>query len=94
MLQVGSKRRRTKHEIEADKQAKLFEEQTIENKLAEYDSLQQKYEQIEQEKQNGDLAASILQQFIDAGYVKQEKDGGFTVPGVSKERKFLPFDRQ
>ena len=50
LLQAGSKRRRTKLEIEADKQAKLFQEQEIENKLAEFDSLQQKYEQIEQEK--------------------------------------------
>lgn len=62
--------------------------------MAELDRIQQKIEQIEQEKQNGDLAASVLQQFIDAGYVKQDKDGGFTVPGVSKERKFIPFEGQ
>ena len=62
--------------------------------MAEFERIQQKYELIEQEKQNGDLAASVLQQFIDAGYVKQDKDGGSTVPGVSKERKFMPFDGQ
>ena len=39
LLQAGSKRRRTKLEIEADKQAKLHEEQQIEIKLAEYDTL-------------------------------------------------------
>ena len=62
--------------------------------MAELDRIQQKIELIEQEKQNGDLAASVLQQFIDAGYVKQDKDGGFTVPSVSKERKFMPFEGQ
>ena len=90
LLQVGSKRRRTKAQIAADKQAKLFEEQQVAAKLADYDSLQQRFDVVEQQRQNGDAAANLLQQFLDAGYVKQDKDGSFMVPGISKERKFEP----
>ena len=40
LLQVGSKRRRTKAQIEEEKQLKLFEEAKVEEKLAEFDVLQ------------------------------------------------------
>lgn len=42
-------------------------------------------------KQEGEAASSLLRQFMDDGYVHQSKDGGFTVPGVSKSRTFHPF---
>ena len=40
LLQVGSKRRRTKAQIEEEKQLKLYEEVKLEEKLADYDDLQ------------------------------------------------------
>ena len=40
LLQVGSKRRRTKAQIEEEKQLKLYEEAKLEEKLADYDDLQ------------------------------------------------------
>ena len=42
LLQAGSKRRRTKAQIEADKQAKQDEEQQTAAKLARIDALQEK----------------------------------------------------
>ena len=61
LLQAGSKRRRTKAQIEADKQAKLYEEQMIANKLANFDLLQDKVDELEQQKQEGQAASSLLQ---------------------------------
>lgn len=46
---------------------------------------------MEADREKGLIAADLVQQFLDAGYVKQSNDGAFTVPGVSKERKFEPF---
>ena len=40
LLQVGSKRRRIKAQIEEEKQLKLYEEAKLEEKLADYDDLQ------------------------------------------------------
>ena len=60
MLQVGSKRRRTKKQIELDKQAKLHEEQQLQQRLDEYDLLKQKCLEMEQEKKQGEMAASLL----------------------------------
>ena len=60
MLQLGSKRSRTKKQIELDKQAKLHEEQLLQQKLDEYDLLQLKCQEMEQEKKQGEMAASLL----------------------------------
>ena len=61
LLQIGSKRRRTKAQIEEEKQLKLYQEAQIEEKLASFDDLQQKCDMLEQAKANGDAAASILE---------------------------------
>ena len=42
MLQAGSKRRRTKKEIENQKETQLLKEQHIAAKLAQYDALKEK----------------------------------------------------
>ena len=46
---------------------------------------------MEQDKQNGDAAANLLQQFVETGFVRQDEDGGFVLPGLSEEKKFRPF---
>ena len=82
MLQAGSKRRRTKKQIELDKQAKLHEEQQIQQKLNEADMLQQKCDQLEQDKKQGEAASSLLSQFMNAGIVVQGDDGAFQIPAI------------
>ena len=59
--------------------------------MADYDSLHQKYEISEQEKQNGDAATSLLRQFIDAGLISQNDDGTFVAPNDNEDRKFQPM---
>ena len=38
---------------------------------------------MENDKETGEAAASLMKQFIDTGYVTQGDDGSFTVPGIS-----------
>ena len=57
----------------------------------EYNTLQAKFKTMETEKSQGDAAIDLLRQFVATGFVTQEEDGSFTMPGVSGERKFKPY---
>ena len=59
--------------------------------MANYDALQAKVQMMVDQKRNGDAASSLVQQFLDAGYVKQDKDGSFIVPGANVNKKFKAF---
>ena len=50
-----------------------------------------KVSMLEQEREKANAAADLVQQFIDAGFVKQGNDGNFTIPGASVTKKFKPF---
>ena len=69
LLQSGSKRRRTKQEIEEEKEASFLKEQQVAAKLANYEAMKVKVQMMEDQKTTGDAAASLVQQFLDAGYV-------------------------
>ena len=47
---------------------------------------------MEQDKHTGDAAANLLQQFVETGFVRQDDDGAFVLPGLSGEKKFRPFE--
>lgn len=47
---------------------------------------------MEQGRQTGDAAVSLLKQFVDTGFARQEDDGSFIIPGLSGEKKFKPFE--
>ena len=91
MLQAGSKRRRTKKQIEAEKQAEVLKRQQTEAKVTNYNAMQMKVSMLEQEREKANAAADLVQQFIDAGFAKQGSDGHFTIPGASETKKFKPF---
>ena len=91
LLQSGSKRRRTKKQIEAEKQAQLLKEQQQQARLANYDAMQAKMQMLEADRQKGQAAADLVEQFLDAGFVKQGSDGSFSIPGASVSKKFKPF---
>ena len=48
LLKVGAKRRRTKQEIQDEKDEELAREQAIQDKMAMFDQMQQKISQLEQ----------------------------------------------
>ena len=47
-MKVGAKRRRTKQEIQDEKDEELAREQAIQDKMALFDQMQQKISQLEQ----------------------------------------------
>ena len=49
---------------------------------------------MEGSKGEGDAALDLLRQFLSTGYVTQDEDGNFKMPGVSGERTFRPFGDQ
>ena len=94
LLKAGNKRRRTRQQIQDEKEAEVREEQRTKAKLMEYNTLQAKVKIMESEKSHGDAALDLLKQFVSTGFVTQDEDGNFTLPGVSGERKFKPFEDQ
>ena len=92
MLQAGSKRRRTKKQIEEDRQEEILKRQQTEAKMANYDALQAKVAMLEENQRHGQAAADLVKQFLDAGVVQQDDDGGFAVAGDGNNRKFKPFE--
>ena len=94
MLQTGSKRKRTKQQIEDEKQANFIKEQQIAAKLDNYEILQQKVQMMEQEAQSGKLAANLMTQLIHAGLIEQSAEDEFTVHGSQGDQQFKPFDQE
>jgi hypothetical protein len=60
LLQKGSKRRRTKRQIEAEKEAAMQEEMQKQAKLAQFDVLQAKVQEMENVNVDGAAAISLL----------------------------------
>ena len=94
LLKVGNKRRRTKQEIADQLEAEEREKMRSKAKLSQYDALQAKVKLMEDSKGEGEAALDLLKQFVSTGFVTQDEDGNFTMPGVSGERKFKPFEEQ
>ena len=57
-------------------------------KIQQYDALQAKVKMMEGSKGEGDAALDLLKQFVSTGFVTQDEDGNFKMPGVSGERTF------
>ena len=70
MLKAGSKRRRTKMQIEEDKLVELQKENAIRAMLAKVDELQAQKVQAEQIAQSNKDAAQLMSDLINAGIVK------------------------
>ena len=94
MLKSESKRRRTKKQIADELEAEEKAKQQSKAKLSQYDVLQAKVKMMEDKKGEGEAALNLLSQFVATGFVTQDEDGNFSMPGVSGERKFKPFGDQ
>ncbi len=49
---------------------------------------------MEQNSQDGAQAMNLLQQFCETGFVVQDDEGNFSIPGLSGSKKFKPFQEQ
>ena len=82
MLKVGSKRRRTKQEIDAQRLVEEQEKLDIQQKLAEYDRIKAERDQLAERAENNGAAANILTNLISKRHVLQNADGSCYVPSV------------
>ena len=95
MLKVGSKRRRTRKQIEKDEEAKLAEEnanraararvQQVENEL---EQTQQAALELQQQAAVNKDASILLSDLVNAGIVKQKGPSSFVVQGAQGELNF------
>ena len=75
MLKAGVKRRRTTQEINDQKEEEEIRQQSIEEKLARFEKLQQELNQARAEAENGKNATNILTEFINNGDLLQDQHG-------------------
>ena len=92
MLKISSKRRRTQAQIKADKEDAANKESVAQAKEAEIAQLRQEMQQLQQDVQTGKVAANLMSQFIESGFVNQDEDGEFVVHGNGGDSKFKPFE--
>ena len=91
-MKPGSKRRRTKQEIADEERASIIEHQRSKAKLEQYDALQAKVEMMEHNSKDGQAALDLIDQLLKTGFVTQDDEGSFVVPGINGEKKFKPFE--
>ena len=91
MLKQSSKRRRTQKQIAAEKEAAVAKDLQIQAQMAQFEALQMKINMLEEQQKNGQAAANLMSQFMEAGLVKQGDDGDFVVHGSHGDRQFKPF---
>ena len=88
MLKAGSKRRRTKAEIQADRDTEIVKRQNIQDRLDTIPLYVERVSILERENEESKAATNLLQQFIDAGLVQQTGDNAFVVHGSHGDREF------
>ena len=79
MLKVGSKRRRPAAEVKAERREHDKMEMDLQVKLAELKSFERNLKMKQNELKNGKEAMNIVNGLIEAGSLKQETDGSWTV---------------
>ena len=88
MLKVGSKRRRTKAQVKADKEAAALKDQQDASALVELAQLRARVQGLENEANQGKAASSLLSQMISAGHVEQDSEHTIIVHAQSGEHRF------
>ena len=80
MLKVGTKRRRTKAQIQAEKEEAALKETALKERIA-------KLNKDAELAQNNQRAADVLNEMIKQGIAIQDDNGVISVPSASKQRK-------
>lgn len=83
LMQSGSKRRRTKKQIEEDKQAEFRKEDESANAMAELASLRAQVRTLGEQVETGKIAASYMSQMINAGHVVQDSADSVVIKGAN-----------
>ena len=83
-MKIGSKRRRTKQQIEDDKLEALTKQHAIEEKLNLIARLQQENAELKAKSPPVEEAQVILTQMLEQGFVHRDDDGKW-LPGSGNE---------
>lgn len=75
LLKINSKRRRTKGEIQQEKEEQILKEEAIQQKLDAYEAMQQRLTVLETQANNNAAATNILNAMIDRGEAVQDDQG-------------------
>ena len=79
-MKIGSKRRRSRATIEAQKLEALTRQQAIEDKLKNLERLIEENAELKQQQEAGAKAQQAIQEMLSSGYLVVDSDGGY-VPG-------------
>ena len=88
MLKIGSKRRRTRREIEEQKQSELERENDIRTKLARLDMVEQQLRRANEQNEINKKATRVMSDLINAGVVREEAENSFVVQNVDRAQRF------
>ena len=87
LLKAGTKRRRTKTEITNEKEEARIKEVAIQEKMAQFDQMQQRMNQLEAQCQEGEQLKGFFGDMINKGKLVREKDGTIDVaPSFNKHQ--------
>ena len=76
-MKSGSKRRRSRATIEAQKLEALTRQQVIEDKLKNLERLIEENAELKQQQEAGTKAQVAIQQMMSAGYIQVAEDGSY-----------------
>ena len=88
MLKVGSKRRRTKAQVKADKEAAANKDVQDAQTIAELAQLRARVQGLAPEANQGKAASSLLSQLISAGHVEQDSEQTIIVHAKNGPHRF------
>ena len=88
MLKAGSKRRRTKRQIEADEAEELAKENEYRSKVARLEMIEQQLQATEEQARVNRQAADLVSDMINAGVIQQESENTFVVANNNQEQRF------
>ena len=72
MLKKNTKRKRTRAQIEEEKQEEVLKKQRLAADMAELVTLRSRIEAAEQLARNNEAAAQVMHHLVNAGHVKQD----------------------
>ena len=87
MLKVGSKRRRPAAEVKAERREHDKLEMDLQMKLAEMKAFERQLKLKQNELNNGKEAMNIVNGLIEAGSLKQEPNGSWTIMQPSEPQQ-------
>ena len=88
MLKAGSKRRRTKREIEEAKQEELDKENEYRSKVARLEMIELQLQASEEQVRVNRQAADLVSDMINAGVIQQESENTFVAANNNQEQRF------